>query len=84
MATRRVHLLEVTANPDHARVAQQARNLVTELDERTGRFRFLIRDRDGEYSAAFDEVFTAEPRSDRRHRHERPGTTSATSRRRDQ
>jgi hypothetical protein len=31
-----------------------------DLDYRVDRFRFLIRDQDGKYTAAFDEVFTAE------------------------
>jgi hypothetical protein len=54
VATRRVHLLGVTPHPVGRWVAQQARNLLVELDERAGRNRFLIRDRDTKFTAAFD------------------------------
>jgi hypothetical protein len=57
-ATRRIRILGVTAHSDNTWVTQMARNLMMDLDEQVESVKFLLRDRDSKFTAAFDAVFT--------------------------
>lgn len=59
-ASRSVHILGVTTHPTAGFATQCARTLASDLGERSAQFPYLIRDRAGNYTDAFDAVFQAE------------------------
>jgi putative transposase len=59
-STRRVHIAGITAHPTGAVQGDSAGpQPAHDLDDCVNRFRFLVRDRDSKFSAAFDAVFAA-------------------------
>ena len=87
VGSRHVHILGVTAHPNGAWPVQQARNLLMDLGEHANRFRFLIRDRAGQFTDRFDaaltgagiEVVKIPPRSPRANAHAGRGVRTARS-----
>ena len=49
-------MLGATGHSDGPWTTQQVRNLLVDLGEHAARFRFLVRDRAGQFAASFDAV----------------------------
>lgn len=60
LGSRRVHLAGCTSHPGAPWVMPRAREMTWTFADRSERLRFLIRDRDQKFTAAFDEVFRSD------------------------
>ena len=59
VGSRYVHILGVTANPDGPWTTQQIRSLLMDFGGRAADFRFLLRDRAGQFTASFDAILAS-------------------------
>jgi putative transposase len=57
--SRYAHILGVTTNPDGPWTTQQIRNLLMDLGGRAADFRFLLRDRAGQFTVSFDAALAS-------------------------
>ncbi len=59
VGSRYVHILGVTTHPDGPWTSQQIRNLLIDLGDRAVDFRFLVRDRAGQFTGSFDALLAS-------------------------
>ena len=59
VSSRYVHIFGVTAHPDGPWTSHQIRNLLMDIGDHAGDFRFLVRDRAGQFTETFDAILAS-------------------------